>query len=425
MFNFVKIPFGMSKRIITYIVLLISAIAFSQTDKQKQLEAQKAQIQKQIANYKEMLQSEQSKEKSVLEKIEEQRTKIRLTEALIKTTQEQEKLLEKDILANEKEISILNAELESLKADYAQMIIKSYESRSQQSKLMFLLSSDNFLQAYKRIQYMKQYAEFRKEQGKEVQQKSEVLAEKNKALQKQKAEKEKLVKQTQAELDTLEKEKKALDALMVIIERNKKKYTQDIKKKQQEVSNINKQIEKLKREAIAEANRKKAEAEAKATGKKVDEKSISSTKYDLTPEGKIIADNFKANKGKLPWPVERGVITSHYGIQPHPVVKNIPINNQGVDFKTVEGAEVRAVFEGEVSRIMVVTPVNMAVWVRHGDYVTIYGNLDKVYVKKGDKVGFKQKLGRVHTYPNGVTTTKFMVFQNITTLNPEHWLAPN
>lgn len=415
----------MSKRIVTYIFLLVSVVVFSQTDKQKQLEAKKAQIQKQIVNFREMLQSEQSKEKSILEKIEEQRIKINLTEALIRTTQEQEKLLEKDISANEKEITILNNELEALKADYAQMIVKSYESRSEQSKLMFLLSSDNFLQAYKRIQYMKQYAEFRKEQGEEVQQKSEVLAEKNKILQKQKAEKTKLVKQTQVELTALEKEKKVQDALMIIINRNKKKYTQDIKKKQQEISNIDKQIEKIKREIIAEANRKKAEAEAKATGKKIDEKAISSTKYDLTPEEKLVADNFKANKGKLPWPVERGVITSRYGIQPHPIVKTTSINNQGVDFKTSEGAEVRAVFEGEVSQIMVVTPVNMAVWIRHGDYVTIYGNLDKVYVKKGDKVSFKQKLGKIHTYSSGITSTKFMVIQNITTLNPEHWLVPN
>lgn len=415
----------MSKRIVTYIFLLVSVVAFSQTDKQKQLEAKKAQIQKQIANFREMLQSEQSKEKSILEKIEEQRIKINLTEALIRTTQEQEKLLEKDISANEKEITILNNELEALKADYAQMIVKSYESRSEQSKLMFLLSSDNFLQAYKRIQYMKQYAEFRKEQGEEVQQKSEVLAEKNKILQKQKTEKTKLVKQTQVELTALEKEKKVQDALMIIINRNKKKYTQDIKKKQQEISNIDKQIEKIKREIIAEANRKKAEAEAKATGKKVDEKAISSTKYDLTPEEKLVADNFKANKGRLPWPVERGVVHSRYGIQRSPIASSVQIDNKGVDFKTFEGAEVRAVFEGEVSRIMVHTPVNIFVFVRHGDYMTVYGNLDKIYVKKGDKVSFKQKLGRVHTYSDGSTTTKFSVIQNMTTLNPEHWLVPN
>ncbi len=415
----------MSKRIVTYLFLLVSVVAFSQTEKQKQLEAQKAQIQKQIANFRELIKSEENKEKPILEQLEQQRIKIRLTEDLVKTAKEQENLLSKEIAVNEKQIAELSKELNALKADYAQMIVKSYETRSEQSRAMFILSSDNFLQAYKRIQYMKQYADFRKEQGEEVQQKSEVLAVKNQALQKQKSEQQKLLQETQKELANLEKERKSFDIIMVAINKNKRKYTDDIKKRQQQISDIDKQIEKLKREAIAEANRKKAQAEAKATGKKVDEKAISSTKYDLTPEAKLVADNFRANKGKLPWPVERGVITSRYGNQPHPIEKHITINNTGTVFSAAEGTEVRAIFEGEVSQIMVVTPVNMAVWVRHGDYVTIYGNLDKIYVKKGDKVSFKQKLGKVHTYSNGTTSTKFMVIQNITTLNPEHWLVPN
>jgi len=412
----------MFRYIYIYIFLFISVAAFSQIDKQRQLEAQKAQILKQITNFRELLKSEQSKEKTVLEQLQEQRTKIRLTENLIKTTREQEKLLTNEIRTNEKQIDGLTNELEALKADYARMIVMSYEVGSQQSRAMFILSSDNFLQAYKRIQYMKQYTDFRKEQGVEVQKKSEVLAEKNKVLQKQKSEKEKLLQETQKELANLETERKAQDVLIAIIEKNKRKYTADINKKQQEVSQIDKQIEKIKREIIAEANRKKAEAEAKVTGKKVDEKKISSTTIDLSPEAKIIAGNFKANKGKLPWPVDRGVVYLRYGVQPHPIEKSIPINNQGVDFKTNQGAEAQAVFEGEVSEIMVHTPINIFIFVRHGDYMTVYGNLDKVYVKKGQKVSFKQKLGRVHTYPNGNTTIKFTVSHNLTTLNPEQWL---
>lgn len=413
----------MLKRVITYIFLFVSVVGFTQTDKQKQLEAQKAQIQRQIANFRDLLKSEQNKEKTVLEQLQEQRTKISLTEALIKTTKEQENLLQRDISANEKQIAALTKELEELKADYAQMIVKSYETRSEQSRAMFVLSSDNFLQAYKRIQYMKQYADYRKEQGQEVQQKSEVLAEKNKALQKQKSEKQKLLQETQKELANLEKERKAQDALMAIINSNKRKYTADIKKKQQQSDEIDRQIEKLKREAIAEANRKKAEAEAKAAGKKVDVKNISTTKYDLTPEAKLIANNFAANKGKLPWPVERGVVTTRFGNQPHPIEKHLTVNNTGITFSTNAGAEAQAIFEGEVTQIMVVTPVNMLVWVRHGDYVSIYGNLDKVYVKKGDKVHLKQKLGRIHTVSStGSTTMKFTLTQNVNTLNPEHWL---
>ncbi len=213
----------MFRRLILYVFLIISAFAFSQTEKQKQLEAQKAQIQKQIAVFKELLQTEQNKEKSILERLQEQNTKISLTENLIKNTREQEALLTKEIKVNELNINQLSKELDSLKADYAKMIVKSYESRSQQSRAMFILSSDNFLQAYKRIQYMKQYADFRKEQGVEVQKKSEVLAEKNKGLQKQKTEKEKLIKETEKELTNLEQEKKVQDQLIIIINKNKRK----------------------------------------------------------------------------------------------------------------------------------------------------------------------------------------------------------
>ncbi len=397
--------------------LLFSLLSFSQIDKQKELEQQKAQIQKQIRNFQELLEAEKSKEKSTLDKIQEQQTKIRLTEQLIKTTKQQEALLAKDIAKNERELAVLAKELEALKADYTQMIIRSYETRSEQSRLMFILSSESFLQAYKRIQYMKQYADYRKQQGEEVKQKSLALEEKNKVLQKQKAEKEKLIKETEKEYQALEAEKKLQDALMVLINKNKKKYLADIKKKQQEVAEIDKKIEKIKREIIAEANRKKALAE----GKKVDEKNISSTKIDLTPEGKVIAGNFKANKGKLPWPVERGTLHSRFGKQKSTLVGNLDVDNKWVDFKTTEGAEAQAVFEGEVSSIMVHTPTYMLVFVRHGDYLTVYGNLDKVYVKVGQKVNLKQKLGRVHTGSAG-TILRFSISQNVTTLNPEEWL---
>jgi len=412
----------MFHRVLVYIFLCVFVVGFSQPNQQKQLETKKNQILNQITNFKKLLESEQDREKTVVEQIEEQQIKIGLTEILIKTIRTQEQLLQQQIETNQELIQELIQELEKLKTDYAQIIVQSYQNRSKQSELMFILSSDNFLQAYKRIQYMKQYAEFRKEQGIEIQKKSNALAEKNQILQQQKQEKDKLLQQTRTELDNLEKDKKKLDVLMLIIDRNKKKYLADIDKKQEEISKIDKQIEKIKKGIIAEANRKKAEAEAKATGKKVDEKKISSTEIALSPEAKIIAGNFKANKGKLPWPVERGVVYMRYGVQPHPIEKKLSYDNKGVDFKTEEGAEAMVVFEGEVSDIMMPTPNNIFVFVRHGDYLTVYGNLDKIYVKKGQKVLFKQKLGRIHTYPNGNTTMKFAVSHNLTTLNPEHWL---
>ncbi|WP_227871670.1 murein hydrolase activator EnvC family protein [Flavobacterium kingsejongi] len=409
----------------------MASVSWSQSDKQQKLEERKEQIQKEIQNFRNLLNNEKSKEKSVLTKIVEQNTKIKLTEKLINTTQQQEKLLNDGIYINQLAVNKLTGELEILKQDYAKMIVKSYKSRSEQSRAMFLLSSENFLQAYKRAQYMKQYANYRKTQGDEIKVKTEKLEVKNKELTLQKIEKNKIVKETEKEKINLEKDKKDQEVLMASIKKDQKKINADIKKKQQESANIDKQIQKLIREAIAEANRKAAAEAAKrkaaasgnkAGAKKEPVKEVSSTKFELTPEGKALADNFRGNRGRLPWPVEKGLLTTLYGDQPHPLQKNLTVHNSGIEISTEAGSNARAVFGGEVINVQVLSGINKAVWVQHGDYVTIYMNLSSVSVSKGDKVNKLQTLGKIYTNPSGRSVIKFLVLQNTTMLNPQSWL---
>lgn len=409
----------------------MASVSWSQSDKQQKLEERKEQIQKEIQNFRNLLNNEKSKEKSVLTKIVEQNTKIKLTEKLISTTQQQEKLLNDGIYINQMAVNKLTGELEILKQDYAKMIVKSYKSRSEQSRAMFLLSSENFLQAYKRAQYMKQYANYRKTQGDEIKVKTEKLEVKNKELTLQKIEKNKIVKETEKEKINLEKDKKDQEVLMASIKKDQKKINADIKKKQQEAANIDKQIQKLIREAIAESNRKAAAEAAKrkaaasgnkAGAKKEPAKEVSSTKFELTPEGKALADNFRGNRGRLPWPVEKGLLTTLYGDQPHPLQKNLTVHNSGIEISTEAGSNARAVFGGEVINVQVLSGINKAVWVQHGDYVTIYMNLSSVSVSKGDKVSKLQTLGKIYTNPSGRSVIKFLVLQNTTMLNPQSWL---
>lgn len=409
----------------------MASVSWSQSDKQQKLEERKEQIQKEIQNFRNLLNNEKSKEKSVLTKIVEQNTKIKLTEKLISTTQQQEKLLNDGIYVNQLAVNKLTGELEILKQDYAKMIVKSYKSRSEQSRAMFLLSSENFLQAYKRAQYMKQYANYRKTQGDEIKVKTEKLEVKNKELTQQKIEKNKIVKETEKEKINLEKDKKDQEVLMASIKKDQKKINADIKKKQQESANIDKQIQKMIREAIAEANRKAAAEAAKrkaaaagnnAGAKKEPVKEVSSTKFELTPEGKALADNFRGNRGRLPWPVEKGLLTTLYGDQPHPLQKNLTVHNSGIEISTEAGSNARAVFGGEVINVQVLSGINKAVWVQHGDYVTIYMNLSSVSVSKGDKVNKLQTLGKIYTNPSGRSVIKFLVLQNTTMLNPQSWL---
>jgi murein hydrolase activator len=418
----------MPKFILTLIFICISSQMWSQPPSQQQLEERKAKIQEEIREKEALLQSVKKKEKSIVNQLIIQKDKIGLKEKLIKTTEKQTKLLGNDIYINQIKINQLNRELDELRKDYAEMIAKSYKSRSEQSRAMFLLSSENFLQAYKRAQYMKQYASYRKMQAAEIKSKATQLVGYNDKIVVQKTAKEKLIVENEKEKQELVKEKKEQEVIANQIKKDKGKITAEIKKKQQEAKAIDKQIDKLIREAIAATNRRTAAANAKANPKSVTAASTkateSSTKIVLTPEGQLIANNFKANKGRLPWPVEKGAISLGYGDQPHPIYKSLVIHNSGVEITTEGGANARAVFGGEVTNIIVISPVNKAVMVQHGDFFTVYQNLSRVSVNKGDKVSAKQSLGQIRTSGDtGKTILKFLILQNTTYNNPQSWLS--
>ena len=418
----------MTRYILCFLLFCFSFQMKAQVTKQQQLEERKAQIQAQIRENEKLLQNVKKQEKSVLNVIGLKDQKIRLKENLISTNESQAKVLNNNMYKNQVQINRLNKELDVLKKDYSEMILKSYKSRSEQSRAMFLLSSENFLQAYKRAQYMKQYSSYRKMQGEEITNKTNELSGFNKNLNVQKQVKQKLIKENEIEKVVLEKEKKEQVILVNSIKKDKKKIAGEIKKQQQETRAIDRQIDRLIRDAIVEANKKAAAANAKANPKKVvtaaeTRASESSTKIVLTAEGKIESDNFKNNKGRLPWPVERGAVSLKYGDQPHPLYPTLTIHNSGVEITTDQGSNARAVFAGEVTQVQVVSPVNKAVIIKHGDFFTVYQNLSKVYVREGEKVAIKQSLGQIRTSGDtGKTVMKFMISQNTTYSNPALWL---
>jgi septal ring factor EnvC (AmiA/AmiB activator) len=431
----------MLKFILSLIFLLTISFSWSQVSQQEKLEQRKAEILREIREKEEQLQNVQSKEKTVTKQLVLQTEKINLKEKLIKTTEKQTKLLSNDMYINQININRLKRELVLLKEDYANMIVKSYKSRSEQSRAMFLLSSENFLQAYKRAQYMKQYASYRKVQGEEIKNKTRELEGYNEKISVQKTEKQKLLEENQKEKTELEKEKQVQQELAKSIKKDKKQIIAEIKKKQQETRAIDNQIQKLIKAAIAAANKKTAEANRKTaeanrktapnspktvsveTSNAASKAIETSTKIVLTSEGQLIANNFKANKGKLPWPVEKGFVSLPYGDQPHPVYKTLVVHNSGVEITTDQGASARAVFGGEVISVMILSPVNKAVMIQHGDYFTVYQNLSSVNVSKGDKVSTKQTIGRIRTNGDtGKTVLKFTISQNTTYNNPATWL---
>jgi len=389
---------------------LISFSVVAQSAKQKQLEAKRQQLQKEIKEMNTLLFNDKRKEKSVLTQVEDLNRKITVMQNLIKVTNDQANLLTREINDNQNQITSLRKQLEELKKAYAAMIVTSYKNKSQQSRVMFLLSSENFKQAYKRLQYFKQYREHQQEQAAEIKSKTEKLQELNVSLLEQKKQKDNLVAENRDAKKQLEVELSTHETLMASIRKNMASYTAQIREKQQEADKIDREIERLIKEAIAESN--------KASGK-----STSSNAFALTAEAKKLAANFEANKGKLPWPVEKGVVKLGYGQQPSPIDNTVPIMSHGVRIATNTGSQARAVFDGVVKAISVPKKGNPVVLIQHGNYFTVYSNLSKVYVKKGDKVTTKQVIGEVFTDVIAKQTIlSFSVWKNTKTENPALWL---
>ncbi len=398
-----------------FFLCLFSLISFNQlfsqisSDQQKKLEAQRTKLMNEIKQINNLLFSNTKIRKNAIDEVEDIQVRLNVRSELIKVTNMQANLLIRRININQRNIDTQRKELDELKKEYAKMIQKSYASKSLQNRLMFLFSSENFLQAYRRIQYLKQYARYRRNQGLEIAEKTKLLQNLNKILIEENEIKIRLINENRVVQQKLAEEQKKQQDLINTLRVKQKSLKLKIAKKQKQREKINKEINRLIREAIAESNR--------ISGKTV--KDV----FQLTPESKLIAKNFQENKGRLPWPLEKGVITQGFGRQRHPVVKTTIIQSNGVTISTEPFAKVRAVFDGEVMSIIIIKGSNPSVLIRHGSYITLYTNLSKLYVKKGEKVASKQVIGEVFTnQQTGKTQLQFGIFNNIKALNPKDWV---
>ncbi|MFL2601150.1 MAG: murein hydrolase activator EnvC family protein [Flavobacteriaceae bacterium] len=398
-----------------FFLCLSISISFNQSfsqitnDQQKKLEAQRLKLKKEIKKINNLLFSNIKIRKNALNEVENIEIRLNVRLELIKVTNQQANLLTRRININQRNIDNQRKELDELKKEYAKMIQRSYASKSLQNRLMFLFSSENFLQAYRRIQYLKQYARYRRKQGLQISEKTRLLQNLNQVLIEENEMKTKLINENRDIRQKLAKEQKKQQELIKTLRLKQNSLRAQIVKKQKQRQRIDKEINRLIREAIAESNR--------ISGKK------SREIFQLTPEAKLIAENFQQNKGRLPWPLEKGIVTQGFGRQRHPVVKTTIIQSNGVTISTEPLAKVRAVFEGEVMSVIIIKGSNPSVLIRHGSYITLYTNLSKLYVKKGEKVSSKQIIGEVFTnQQTGRTQLQFGIFNNIKALNPKDWV---
>lgn len=388
------------------IFLLCSNPIFSQNNR-KQLEKQKEAIQKELKEINSLLFINKKQKASTFTDIENINYKIQRKQEVIKLTNRQINLLNIELEKNKNQQIDLSKRLKEVKAAYKEMILRSYKSKSGKNKLMFVLSSESFFQAFKRTQYIKQYAAFRRNQANKIVTISDELKLINDELIERKKLKETLLTNNRLTQKSLEKEKNQANEIAFKLKSQEKKYKKNILAKQKESLKIDKQIDKLIREAIAASNKTKTK----------------SNSFNLTPEAIALAKNFELNKGKLPWPVSRGVVIQRFGTQPHPVVKTAKIKSNGIVIATEKSAKVKTVFKGQVLSVLKFRGSNPTILIQHGNYITAYKNLSKVYVSKGDVLESGQAIGEVFTNKtNSQSTIQFSIFKKTTPLNPLFWI---
>ena len=385
---------------------MFSQLILSQTTR-KQLENQKAEIQKELKQINELLFKNKKQKAETFSDIEKLSLKIERKQEFIKLTNKQINLLNKDLQENQKKQDQLSIELSQVRSAYKELILQSYKARSGKNRLMFVLSSETFFQAFKRTQYIKQYAVYRKAQANKILKLSEELNKVKEELSERKQIKQQLLNDNRLTQKSLENEKKQADEIAFRLRKEEKKYKKNILAKQRERTRIDKQIDKLIRDAIAASNKSKEKSDS----------------FTLTPEAIALEKNFELNKGKLPWPVSRGVVIQKFGTQPHPVVKTAKIKSNGIVIATEKSAKVKTVFKGKILSVLRFKGSNPTILIQHGNYITAYKNLNKVYVTKGDDLQSGEVIGEVFTNSStGETSIQFSIFKRTTALNPLSWI---
>lgn len=426
------------KKLHIILVLLLLALmdpAYCQKTKgksKKQLQSEITSLQKEISTANQLLKKTSKDKEMTLNEVNLLDKKIKQREKLIKAYNEQIAVLDEEISQGQSNIKTLNTDLGKLQKEYAKMITFAYKNRSHYDRLAFIFASDDFNQAFSRLRYIRQFSDARKVKMEQISSTQRQISSAVEASQQAREEQTALLKDEKAQQDALKDEKDDLNKQVAALKKKEGSIQQDIKNKQQQAQKLQKAIDDIIAEEIRKANeeaeRKRREEAKKNAAKKGTTTTPSAPKKEtgmaLTPSEKTLSSNFVSNKGKLPWPVERGVVSSTYGKHASVVSDKVTVTNNGIDIATTEGSKARAVFDGEVTSVTKLTGSNTVVIIRHGEYFTVYSNLENVTVKRGDKVKTKQNIGTVHTnMTEGKTELHFELLKEQNRQNPANWLS--
>jgi septal ring factor EnvC (AmiA/AmiB activator) len=418
-----------------FIILSTSLIAQTRTD----LEKKHQKTQDEIKYTNSLLKKTQRDKKISMNQLVILNKKIAARQELINTITTEKNELDKKIEANQTVVLSLEGNLKVLTDGYAKMIVFAYKTRTSYDKVVFILAANDFNMAYRRLKYLQQYADYRKRQMEKIISTRQNLSQKISELQQKKEVKEVLLNEEKTETQQLASEKDEHAKILTSLKSKEKELSRKLAEQKLADQKLKNAINDLIAAEIrkAEAARKeklKKEKASKESNSKVDKtdvtppianKTTKPTVFDLTPAEQIVSDKFEINKGKLPWPIERGVITGTFGEHDHPVLKGIKVKNDGVYISTTQGSSARVIFDGVVSKIISIPGKNKAIIIRHGNFLTVYSNLKDVCVNVGDKLKAKQKIGTVFTDgdDDNKTVLELQIWQGTLKQNPESWLS--
>ena len=370
-------------------------------DSVKDLQNKQKKLQQEIEQTNTMLKQTKKDETATLNKLQLTQQNIKNQKKLIRTLDNEITALDREMKALGNTRDSLQRILEGYKQEYAQMIRNTHYARLQQSPLLFLMSSDSFQQLARRARYLQEFAHFRQEQVARIERTQAEIDTQNDLLQTNKSDKQHALSSRKREQENLKRDERKQQTMLNQLKTKEKDLTKQLKQQQKKVAELNKKIDDMIRKQTEKAS-----------------------KTSLTKEQKLIAGGFEANKGRLPWPVERGIISGHYGKQQHPVYAQVTMDNKGIYIQTTTGMKARAVYKGEVTSCFMVGGT-YAVIVQHGNYRSVYSNLSKLNVKQGDKVDTKQTIGTIFTDPaqDQKTELYFQIYKDRNILNPELWIA--
>jgi len=387
-------------------LLLIAQPLFSQS--KSQLKKKKAKIQKEIKKLNGLLGETRTNKRNSEIQLLILNKKIGARQDLISAIGNEVFYINEEISNQNNQIDTLKSKLLELKKQYTKMVQFAYKNRNATNKLIFIFSSEDFNQAYKRLKYIHEIAEYRKYQSQQIKLATEKVEEKILELEEKKFRKLNLKEHKKAEFNRLQEEQGERQEVYAELRKDEKKLKANLNKKRSESRKLQAAIKKIIEREIAEA-KKRAEKSNGAIG--------------LTPKAKKLSKDFTTNKGKLPWPVSKGIISGKFGNQKHAVYEHLTTINNGIDILTNKGTKARSIFNGKVAAIIVLPGGKKAVLIQHGEFFTMYSNLVKVFVNKGDEVNTQEDIATILTDENGKTELHFEIWQGNQKQNPSFWIA--